>query len=237
MRRSLRSSSMPSGACEVRYWRPERWYSRRLAGSMKPNASLDVLWPARRAVETRGLALAVGAVCSLKRRSDDLVDRCDALVAQTFEAGCVDFAVTAYRANPELLSALLASGSVRDQVVYLIRRAGDVERTEALGFSLNAAVDPSSTLSAREREVYDLLCEGLSNAEIARRLYISPSTVKAHVHHVFDKLGGVRSRSALALDAARRRYATSAAAATDDDSSPSAVDGRTVPNPGPRAVR
>ena len=27
----------------------------------------------------------------------------------TFEAGCVDFAVTAYRANPELLSALLAS--------------------------------------------------------------------------------------------------------------------------------
>ena len=138
-------------------------------------------------VETRGLALAVGAVCSLKRRSDDLVDRCDALVAQTFEAGCVDFAVTAYRANPELLSALLASGSVRDQVVYLIRRAGDVERTEALGFSLNAAVDPSST-SAREREVYNLLCEGLSNAEIARRLFISPSTVKAHVHHVFDKL-------------------------------------------------
>ena len=188
-------------------------------------------------VETRGLALAVGAVCSLKRRSDDLVDRCDALVTQTFEAGCVDFAVTAYRANPELLSALLASGGVRDQVVYLIRRAGDVERTEALGFSLSAAVDPSSTLSAREREVYNLLCEGLSNAEIARRLYISPSTVKAHVHHVFDKLGGVRSRSALALDAARRRYATSAAAATDDDSSPSVVDGRTVPNPGPRAVR
>ena len=169
-------------------------------------------------VEAHGLALAVRAVCALKRRSGDLIERSDALVAGTFQAGSVDFAVTAYRANPELLSTLLASGRVRDEVVYLVRRAGDLERTQALGLSLSTAVDPTSVLSVREREVYDLVCEGLSNAEIGRRLYISPSTVKVHVQHVFDKLG-VRSRSALALDAARKRYATSAAATGGDASS------------------
>jgi DNA-binding CsgD family transcriptional regulator/tetratricopeptide (TPR) repeat protein len=186
-------------------------------------------------VEAHGLVLAVRAVCALKRRSRDLIDRCDALVAQTFQAGSVDLTVTAYRANPELLPTFLVSGRVRDEVVYLVRRAGDVGRAEALGLSLNAVVDPASVLSTREREVYDLVCEGLSNAEIGRRLYISPSTVKVHVHHVFDKLG-VRSRGALALDAARKRYATSAAT-TGGDSAASTDGGTTVPKPTPRAVR
>jgi DNA-binding CsgD family transcriptional regulator len=186
-------------------------------------------------VEAHGLALAVRAVCALKRRSKDLIERCDALVARTFQAGSVDFAVTAYRANPELLSTFLASGRVRDEVVYLVRRAGDAGRAEALGLSLSTVVDPTSGLSTREREVYDLVCEGLSNAEIGRRLYISPSTVKVHVHHVFDKIG-VRSRGALALNAARKRYATPAAA-TGDDFSRSTDGGTTVPKPTPRAVR
>ena len=58
-------------------------------------------------------------------------------------------------------------------------------------------------LSAREREIYDLLCEGLTNSQIAKLLFISEATVKVHVQHVFDKLG-IRSRTALALNAARR---------------------------------
>ena len=37
------------------------------------------------------------------------------------------------------------------------------------GRRLTALVDPAISLSVREREVYDLVCEGLSNAEIARR--------------------------------------------------------------------
>jgi len=44
-------------------------------------------------------------------------------------------------------------------------------------------------LSARQLEVLLLLAEGLSNAEIADRLYVSPRTAEHHVSSVFAKLG------------------------------------------------
>ena len=47
---------------------------------------------------------------------------------------------------------------------------------------------PLERLSAREREVLTLLAEGLSNGEVARRLYLSDSTVKTHVARVLAKL-------------------------------------------------
>jgi DNA-binding NarL/FixJ family response regulator len=48
-------------------------------------------------------------------------------------------------------------------------------------------------LTAREREIFRLIANGLSNAEIGRELYISETTVKTHVTHVFQKLN-VRDR-------------------------------------------
>lgn len=54
-------------------------------------------------------------------------------------------------------------------------------------------------LTAREREVLQLVCEGLGNGDIARRLFISEKTVKVHVSHIFDKLGvGTRVQAVLA---------------------------------------
>ena len=44
-------------------------------------------------------------------------------------------------------------------------------------------------LSKREREVAQLVARGLSNREIADRLYLSERTIDNHVHHILDKLG------------------------------------------------
>ena len=54
--------------------------------------------------------------------------------------------------------------------------AGGEPQTDGLG------------LTAREAEVLGLLAEGLTNREIAQRLFISPKTVNTHVGHIFDKL-------------------------------------------------
>jgi DNA-binding NarL/FixJ family response regulator len=48
-------------------------------------------------------------------------------------------------------------------------------------------------LTAREREIFRLIANGLSNAEIGQELFISETTVKTHVTHVFQKLN-VRDR-------------------------------------------
>lgn len=57
-------------------------------------------------------------------------------------------------------------------------------------------------LSARERDVLRLVAEGCTDAEIARRLVLSPHTVHRHVANILRKLG-LRSRSAAAAAAAR----------------------------------
>jgi DNA-binding NarL/FixJ family response regulator len=54
--------------------------------------------------------------------------------------------------------------------------------------SPHRADGPLSELSEREREVLELVAEGLTNTGIAKRLYVSERTVEAHVRHVLMKL-------------------------------------------------
>lgn len=62
----------------------------------------------------------------------------------------------------------------------------------------------SANFTQRELDVLKLMAEGLSNREIAGRLFISEKTVKTHVSHVLQKLG-VADRTQAALLAVRQR--------------------------------
>jgi DNA-binding NarL/FixJ family response regulator len=55
----------------------------------------------------------------------------------------------------------------------------------------------ADVLTSRERQVADLVAAGLSNQEIAERLFVSHRTVESHLSRIFPKLD-VRSRTALA---------------------------------------
>jgi DNA-binding CsgD family transcriptional regulator len=89
---------------------------------------------------------------------------------------------------------------------------GDADRAAALLRSLGASVRAGiydaagrrgfEMLSRREREVVALLAEGLSNAEIGRRLFVTPKTVEHHVTNILGRLG-LRTRTEVAAWAHR----------------------------------
>lgn len=60
------------------------------------------------------------------------------------------------------------------------------------------------TLTERERQVLELLAQGLTNKEIAQRLVITTNTVKRHLKSIFEKLG-VHTRSAAAAKAVKEK--------------------------------
>lgn len=79
-----------------------------------------------------------------------------------------------------------------------------LERVEALAVTLKAPtarVTYPAGLTAREVDVLRLVAEGLTNAEVAERLYLSPRTVSSHLTSIYTKLG-VSSRAAAARFAA-----------------------------------
>ncbi len=156
-----------------------------------------------RGIEAAILVRCIEALVALKRRDECMLPKLRSMIEEAYRAGGVDLVVTTYRASPDVLGALLSSPETAEITGFIVARAKDQDLMSALGVAPGDALDPVKKLSAREREVYDLLCQGLSNPQIARRLFISEATVKVHVQHVFDKLG-IRSRKALALDAASR---------------------------------
>ena len=59
--------------------------------------------------------------------------------------------------------------------------------------------DSGDMLTTREREILQLLADGLSNADVAGRLFISQETVKSHVRHILTKLEADTRTHAVAI--------------------------------------
>ena len=96
---------------------------------------------------------------------------------------------------PEALDEWLVVARPGDR--YTERRNGTVLSVEAAGeFTLTFSEYPATPrLTSREREVLGLVADGLTNAQIARRLWVAESTVAKHLEQAYAKLG-VHSRTA-----------------------------------------
>ena len=122
-------------------------------------------------------------------------------------------AVTTFDAEADVVGALEAGATG-----YVLKDAPteallDAVREAAAGRSVLAPevqqllvrrmAEPRTALSPRETEILEVLATGATNREAAKRLFISESTVKTHLVHLYEKLG-VESRTA-ALRVARER--------------------------------
>jgi DNA-binding NarL/FixJ family response regulator len=103
--------------------------------------------------------------------------------------GNFDALVCAYRAFPELANDLASHGSIRGDIAMLLARANDDALSVRLGLANLGPTRERFLLSPREREVLRLLCDGLSNRQIADALFLSIATVKVHLRHIYEKLG------------------------------------------------
>jgi len=114
-------------------------------------------------------------------------------LARTQAAAGSPLALGSARAARDVFGRLGARAD-SDRAAALLRELGAAGRTAPRG--------ERDELTAREREVLDLIVAGLSNGEIAERLVISPKTAEHHVGRILGKLG-VRSRAEAAAHAVR----------------------------------
>jgi len=80
----------------------------------------------------------------------------------------------------------------------------DIAQKLMLRVSSRSSLDTTETLTPRETEILELIAKGLTNEGIAKRLVISVTTVKTHVHNILRKLG-MTNRIQAALYATDKR--------------------------------
>ncbi|WP_211754503.1 response regulator transcription factor [Nocardioides gansuensis] len=141
---------------------------------MPDGTGLDIVRAARRQSET------VGLVVLTMHAGDDQI-------FAALEAGA---------------SAFVGKNSKASEVVGAARHAAVSPRTFLCsglsGAMMRRAAGPKTPqLSTREQEVFGLLAEGLRTSEIAKRLYLSESTAKTHIAHIYQKLGAANRAQAL----------------------------------------
>lgn len=121
--------------------------------------------------------------------------------------------LTTYDTEADILAAVEAGASgymLKDAAPEEIHRAvhdaaaGRTALAPAVAARLMGRMrDDSTSLSAREVELLELLATGLSNQQIARQLFISVATVKTHLVHIYQKLGADNRTAAVRVASER----------------------------------
>ena len=157
------------------------------AADVRPDVVLmDIRMPRTDGIEaTRLLRATPGAPAVIVLTTFDL----DEHVYEALSAGACGFLLKDVPAT-QLVHAIRVAARGEAMLAPSVTRRLIARFTES--GPAPTAVLPSD-LTAREVEVLKLLAEGLSNAEIARRLYVGDATVKTHVARVLTKCG-VRDR-------------------------------------------
>ena len=169
-------------------------------------AALAVLDPARREAEQRGWAdevlraLTLEAMAREASGSTEQASETISLVARTAEReGFVRLFLDEGPAMAGLLRRNLSgpSGAFAGRLLGLMREAQPSEGENRVAATRTAGL--LEPLTPRELELLTLLDEGLTNAQIAARLFLSPHTVKAHTRNIYGKLGATSRTHAVAV--------------------------------------
>ncbi|MFC9834784.1 response regulator [Rhodococcus sp. NPDC127530] len=152
------------------------------------------------------------AVLDVRLPDGNGVELCRDLRAALPELRCL--MLTSYSDDEALFDAIMAgaSGFVLKQIlgtdlVAAVRTVGeggsllDSRATSALMNRIRSArrEDPLAELSEQERAVFELIGEGLTNREIAERLFLAEKTIKNYVSRLLSKLGMQRRTQAAVL--------------------------------------
>jgi len=174
----------------------------KLAGTSKPDvAIIDIAMPRMDGIEaTRKIKeLYPNITVLILTAYDD-----DQFVFSLLEAGAAGYLLKSVREHEliDAVRAVHAGESVLHPAIarkVLNRFVPSAEKTGKEG--------PAENLSKREIDVLRLATKGLSNQEIANRLYLSLRTVQAHLGHIFNKLG-VSSRTEAVVRALKEGWVT-----------------------------
>jgi NarL family two-component system response regulator LiaR len=110
----------------------------------------------------------------------------DERVLEAIRAGAIGYLLKEARL-PEIVAGITAAAAGRSPIAPGVAGALIASVREAGARAPSHPATPM--LTERERAVLALLAQGYDNREIARRLYVSPSTVKNHISNVLAKLG------------------------------------------------
>jgi DNA-binding NarL/FixJ family response regulator len=150
---------------------------------------------ASRGLEAMALASITRAVAALGTAVSQATET---HISRAMATGVSDPILIAVRAVPDLGRRIAMHRPSADWLRRVLMESSDTSLAALIGLRVPRPAKPKQKLSPRESEVHELLAQGLTNEEIANLLYISLSTTKVHVKHIYEKLG-VRSR----LEAAR----------------------------------